>query len=414
MILLLGLLGVGFGKYGNLDTLKSNPLQHLLDIYVRINIEAKNDDSVHAEGMEYFKRMEKGDEEALLFWTQCRDVSVEEYKKMYERLGISFTHIHGESMYSKQSLDLVEELKSKGLLLHDIKTGVGYVDLAQPEDNVPLHGNLVKSDGTSLYLTRDVAAAIDRRQKFSFDRFYYVVENGQHLHFKQLLRVLRLFGQWWSVHLLDDVHIKFGRVSGMSSRRGDVVFLKDILDEAKSQMLQRMRTKNTTKVTEEKDQEIVAEALGLSAIIIQDLKEYRNNNYKFSWERMLNFNGDTGLFLQYTHARLCSLVSNSDLQHLSPVRCDFKSLEEDTAKRLIQHLGRFEEVLLKSYSEFEACHLVQFLFTLGRLVNVAHGELQVKGAQSEIAKDRLTLFESSRIVLSIGLKLLGISPLDRL
>jgi arginyl-tRNA synthetase len=212
---------------------------------------------------------------------------------------------------------------------------------------------------------------------------------------------------------LDDFHVKFGRVEGMSTRRGEVVFLRDILDEAKSRMLETMKAKTTTKVQSPADMDSVAEVLGVSAILIQDMKEYRLNNYRFSWERLVNFAGDTGVFLQYTHARLHSIVSSMSDQ-LQGVEPNYECLHEESARRLVQHLARFDEVLLRSYADLEPCHVVQYLFTLGRLVNVAHDELYVKGQPEVTAKMRLMLFEAAKTVVSSGLSVLGISPLDRL
>ncbi|KAI0223882.1 putative arginine--tRNA ligase, mitochondrial [Lamellibrachia satsuma] len=413
-----GLLGVAFKKYGLMDKLKEDAMQHLFDIYVKINTDVRQEEeagkssTIHKEGMEFFHRMEQGDKDALNLWKMCRDYSIEEFSKMYERLGVRFDEYHGEAMYHGQSINVVEEFRSRGLLQINSQTGVGYIQLGDPDSKKYIHGNLLKSDGTTLYLTRDYAAALDRKQRYNFDKMYYVVENGQHMHFKQLVYGLRMLGCDWACIPPTEFHVKFGRIEGMSTRRGQVVFLRNILDEAQSRMIESMKAKKTTKLDDCEDMERVADTLGVSAIIIQDLKQRRLTNYKFDWEKMLKFTGDTGIFLQYTHARLCSLERNAGVT-LDP-HCATDTLTEPEARRLVQLMARFDETLQYSHAALEPSHLVQYLFTLCHLVSTANETLYVKGELDEVAKARLLLFHCSRIVLANGLHLLGITPLEKM
>lgn len=413
-----GLLGVAFNKYGSMDKLKEDAMQHLFDIYVRINADMKIEDeagqpsTVHKAGMEFFHRMAQGDEDALKLWRMCRDYSIDEFSKMYKRLGVHFDEYHGEAMYNKKSMDVVEEFKARGLLQFDNQTGVGFVELVDPDSKQKIHGKILKSDGTTLYLTRDYAAALDRKDRYNFDKMYYVVENGQHMHFKQLVYGLRMLGCDWASIPPTEFHVKFGRIEGMSTRRGQVVFLRSILDEAQSRMIDSMKSKKTTKLVSPEDMKHVSETLGVSAIIIQDLKQRRLTNYKFDWEKMLKFNGDTGIFLQYTHARLCSLERNADVT-LDP-HCTTDTLTEPEACRLVQQMARFDETLQYSYAALEPSHLVQYLFTLCHLVSSANETLHVKGEPDDVAKARLLLFHCSRTVLANGLHLLGITPLEKM
>ncbi|KAK2193859.1 hypothetical protein NP493_5g16017 [Ridgeia piscesae] len=413
-----GLLGVAFDRYGDMDQLKEDAMQHLFDIYVRINADMRKEEeagkpsTVHQAGMEFFRQMEEGNENALRLWRMCRDYSIDEFSKMYKRLGVHFDEYHGEAMYNEKAKEVVEEFKSRGLLQYNSQTGVGFIDLGDPDTKKHLHGNILKSDGTTLYLTRDYAAALDRKERYNFDKMYYVVENGQQMHFKQLVYGLRMLGCDWAGVPPTQFHVKFGRIEGMSTRRGQVVFLRSILDEAQARMIDSMKSKETTKLGSPEEMKRVAETLGVSAIIIQDLKQRRLTNYKFNWEKMLQFNGHTGIFLQYTYARLCSLERNAGV--ILDLQCATDALTEPEAYRLVQVMARFDETLQYSYTALEPSHLVQYLFSLCHLVGSAIEKLHVKGESDDVAKARLLLFYCSRTVLANGLHLLGITPLEKM
>ncbi|XP_059156622.1 probable arginine--tRNA ligase, mitochondrial isoform X2 [Physella acuta] len=307
-----GLLALGLTRYGNINMLKQDPLLELFNVYVKINQTVRSEcgtapestSPTYQEGMALFTQLEQGEESMRDVWTMVKRLSLAELDKMYQRLGVHFTHTLAESDYHAQTSQVLARLAQANLLQYD-DDGVGHVKM----DNSGLgRASLVKSDGSSLYLTRDVASALERQEIFSFDRVHYVVEQGQRSHFKKLVHILEKLGVSWAQRPIDDIHVCFGRVKGMSTRAGTVVFLRDVLDEARARVLASMKSKATTKV--ESDLETTADVLGVTSIILQDLKAHRTNDYTFSWDRMLNFKADSGVFVQYCHARLCSMISN--------------------------------------------------------------------------------------------------------
>ncbi|XP_028653364.2 probable arginine--tRNA ligase, mitochondrial [Erpetoichthys calabaricus] len=400
-----GLLGIGFQEFGSEEKLKSNPLQHLFDVYVQVNKTAEKDENIKKSAQEFFRRLETGDVQALSLWQHFRKISIEEYERIYKRLGIHFEEYSGESLYQKSSQTVLDQLEKQGLL-KKTKEGVGVVDLSVARDMTSC-ATLVRSNGTSLYLTRDLAAAIDRMDRFNFDEMIYVTDKGQQNHFTQMFQILKAMGHTWAEHLY---HVPFGIVQGMKTRKGDVVFLEDVLDEARSRMLQNMSISKTTKNLD--DPEETAEDVGTSAIIIQDFKGPLLSDYKFEWDRILQSQGDTGVFLQYTHARLCSLqeINNSSSE------CSFnpECLQDPAAIAILQHLLRYDEVLFQSSKNLQPRHLVNFLLMLCRLAAVAHKTLPVKNSPQELAQARLQLFKGTCTVLANGMRLLGIKPVIKM
>lgn len=396
-----GLLSLGYQLYGDERKLEADPIHHLFDVYVNINTDAENDSEILRKGKEAFCNLEHGDVGITALWHKFRLLSIHEYEKTYHRLGVRFDEYEGESMYRDAAGKLIKDLEA--------------IQLAKRTDDgavhIPLSGStsnciLAKSDGTTVYLSRDIAAVVERIKKHNFNKMIYVVENAQHQHFNDLFAILE------KMECLDDrelVHVKFGRVQNMSTRKGNVILLEDILDEAKNRMLEKMKHTETTKVTEDFDN--VAEILGVSAIIVQDLKDRRTKNYNFVWDKMLASKGDTGVFMQYTYARLCSIERNCG------VTADVDTTEhlvEPEALRLTQQIARFDEVLRQAQEELEPCILVHYLFQLCHLSNLANHSLRVKGEESSLASARLLLFRCARITLGNGLKILGLIPLERM
>ncbi|XP_064598777.1 probable arginine--tRNA ligase, mitochondrial [Liolophura sinensis] len=412
-----GLLTVGLKRYGNSEALKSSPMEHLFEVYVKVNSDVsreaeggnKTSTPTQREGLDIFRQLENGDTTYLDQWQELRDLSVKEYRNIYKRLGVWFDEYHGEAMYVRSAQDVINRWRNMGLLEFEKDTGVGYVDMGQHLGHSS-RAKVLKSDGTSLYLTRDIAAILDRFERYQFDKIHYVVDSGQVLYFRQMAAVLNRMQTPWLNKVRDTLHVPFGRVDGMSTRRGNVVFLKDILDESKSRMLQTIYSKETSKPVDDVDS--VADVLGVSAVIVQGLKEKRQKSYTFSWEKVLNFKSDSGVFLQYSHARLSSLAENCGVS-LSE---DFSAgcLTEPEAQRLVLHLTGFDTAIHEAYQELEPCILVQYLFKLGHLSNTALSCLQVKGQSTDTAQARLWLFMCSRQTLRNGLHLLGIQPLDKM
>uniref|UniRef100_A0A8C1ZJR3 Probable arginine--tRNA ligase, mitochondrial n=1 Tax=Cyprinus carpio TaxID=7962 RepID=A0A8C1ZJR3_CYPCA len=364
-----GLLGAGFERSGSQEKLRTQPLEHLFEVYVQVNREAECDESVRSAAAEFFRRLERGEDQALALWRQFREITVDEYKRIYQRLGVHFDHYSGEAFHQHQTQDVLDELMTRGLLKTTEK-GTAVVDLSGAGD-LSSYATLVRSDGTSLYITR----CLSPPSLFKTDK-------SQTVHFRQLFHILLAMGHQWAERC---VHVAFGLVQGMSTRRGEVVFLEDVLEEARSRMLNNMRQSSTSKELEEPEQ--TAERVGISALIVQDFRGPLMSDYKFDWDKVLQAQGDTGVFLQYTHARLCS-------------GCDTGVLM----------VYRYDEVLLQSANELQPRHLVNFLLTL-RYRRVSHTEcfkLRVGGIA------RLCLFSAVRSVLANGMRILGITPVEKM
>lgn len=399
-----GLLGVGFQQFGDKEKLKSSPLQHLFEVYVQIN-KAAADEKTKKLAKDFFRKLEEHDEQALSLWKEFRDFSIKEYTRIYKRLGVHFDEYSGESFYQEKSWEVLKMLEDKGLLQKTTK-GTGVVDLSEKKDLSSL-STVIRSDGTSLYITRDLAAAIDRMNKYNWDTMIYVTDRNQSSHFQHLFQILKLMGYDWVERCQ---HVSFGLVQGMKTRKGEVIFLEDVLDEVRSRMLENMASAKTTKEVE--DPVETAEKVGLAALIIQDFRGLLSSDYQFSWDRALQSRGDTGVFLQYTHARLHSLEQMHGNEPVTDI--NVACLQEPDAISVLQHLLRYDEVLYRSSQDLQPKHIVSYLLTLSHLAAVAHRTLPVKGSTPALAQARLCLFQATRSVLANGMKLLGITPVTRM
>ncbi|XP_044277638.1 probable arginine--tRNA ligase, mitochondrial [Varanus komodoensis] len=398
-----GLLGAGFQQFGSEEKLKSNPLQHLFEVYVQVNKASEEDKAIKTLAQDFFRKLEAHEEQEMTLWQLFRDVSIEEYIKMYQRLGVCFDEYSGESFYQEKSQEILKMLAMKGLLTKT-KEGTGIVYLSERGDRAAV----MRSDGTSLYLTRDLAAAVDRMDKYNPDTMIYVTDKSQSSHFQQVFQILKLLGYEWTERCQ---HVPFGKVQGMKTRKGDVVFLEDVLDEARSVVLERTASAKTSKELD--DPLATAEKIGLAALIIQDFRGLLLSDYQFSWDHVLQSRGDTGVFLQYTHARLHSLEEICGTVHqvsdINPA-----CLQDPPAICLIQHLLRYDEILCQSLQDLQPKHIVNYLLKLSHLVATAHRMLPVKGSVPEIAEARLCLFQAVRSILANGMRLLGITPVNRM
>ncbi|XP_021247417.1 probable arginine--tRNA ligase, mitochondrial isoform X4 [Numida meleagris] len=399
-----GLLGVGFQQFGDKEKLKSRPLQHLFEVYVQIN-RAAADENTKRLAKDFFRKLEEHDEQALSLWKEFRGFSIKEYTQVYKRLGVHFDEYSGESFYREKSREVLKMLEDKGLLQKTTK-GTGVVDLSEKKD-LSSFSTVIRSDGTSLYITRDLAAAIDRMNKYKWDTMIYVTDRNQSSHFQHLFQILKLMGYDWAERCQ---HVSFGLVQGMKTRKGEVIFLEDVLDEVRSRMLENMASAKTTKEVE--DPVDTAEKVGLAALIVQDFRGLLSSDYQFSWDRALQSRGDTGVFLQYTHARLHSLEQMHGNEPVTDI--NVACLQEPDAISVLQHLLRYDEVLYRSSQDLQPKHIVSYLLTLSHLAAVAHRTLPVKGSTPALAQARLCLFQAARSVLANGMKLLGITPVIRM
>jgi len=398
-----GLLAVGYERYGSEEALVHDPINHLFHVYVSINRDAEADDTIHNQARAYFKRMEDGDEEALALWRRFRDLSIDKYKETYARLNIEYDVYSGESQVGdgmKRALDMLHEMN----LLQE-SDGAKIIDLSKYKLGSTV---VTKKDGTTLYLTRDIGAAMERYEKFKFDRMIYVVASQQDLHLKQLFKTIELLKFPWADRLQ---HINFGMVTGMSTRKGTVVFLDQILQETKEKMHEVMR-KNEAKYAQIENPEDVADEIGISAVKIQDNAARRIKNYDFDWERMFSFEGDTGPYLQYAHARLCSIERKSNVT-INP-NADVSLLVEPTAQDLIRTIGQYPDLVKSLTNGLEPCNVVTYAFKLSHDVSSAFESLWVMGAEEKLAEARMLLYWSARITLGNALRLLGLKPLERM
>ncbi|GAI16294.1 unnamed protein product, partial [marine sediment metagenome] len=261
-----GLLVLAFQKWGDKEELKEDPLKYLYKLYVKINRAAEEDPCLDSKARLIFKQMEKGDERILEYWQKFRTLSIKKYEEIYNRLGISFDVYSGESQYNEYMKKIIREIKDKKLW--QSSQGAKIIDLQEYNLNIAL---LKKEDGSTLYLTRDIAAADERCQKYHFDKMLYVVGTDQKLHFGQLFKILELLERKWASRC---VHVDFGRVQGMSTRKGKTIFLEDLLDEGQKRGLEKMKT-NLEKFSQLKNARLTADICGLSAIIFADLSSKR-------------------------------------------------------------------------------------------------------------------------------------------
>lgn len=412
-----GVLAVGFERYGSEEALQKDPIGHLFDVYVRVNKDIENEgdslpeeESTNGKARSYFKKMEDGEPEALKIWKRFRELSIEKYIDTYARLNIKYDVYSGESQVSREQMDKAMQMFKEKNLTHEDR-GATLIDLTK--FNKKLGKTIVqKSDGTTLYLTRDVGAAMDRYEKYHFDKMIYVIASQQDLHTAQFFEILKQMGFEWANRLQ---HVNFGMVQGMSTRKGTVVFLDNILEETKEKMHEVMK-KNGAKYAQIDNPDEVADLVGISAVMIQDMQAKRINNYEFKWERMTSFEGDTGPYLQYAHSRLRSVERNaSELVDPSKwAEADFSLLTEPAAVILVRLLAQYPDVLRNAMKTHEPSTVVTYLFKLTHQVSSCYDVLWVAGQTPELAAARLALYGAARQVLNNGMRLLGLTPVDRM
>ena len=398
-----GLVAVGFGAFG--DPARKGDMAHLVDVYVRANARAEQDPAFDAEARALFRRMEEGDPEALRVWKDFRDASLAGFEPIYARLGIRFEHVEGESRYQGRMEKVIEEIaRTVGVRESE---GALVVDLPYGENEPPVL--LKKSDGSTLYVTRDLAAAEDRWERFHFDRSLYVVARDQSLHFAQVFRVLKAMGKPWADRCL---HVAFGRIAGMATRKGQLVMLTDVLDEAHARALDKVQENVAGGRIHTDEPDTLAEQVGLGAIVFADLRNRRNTDYTFDWEEVLAFEGHTGPYLQYAHARSCSLLVRGGGAP-GPVDASVLTLPEEQA--LVRSLALFPRAVRSAVEadepSFVATHLLEVAAAFSRwytLGNQDRSKRVLVDDDPRLRDARLALADAVRITLRTGLTLLGI------
>lgn len=366
----LGDWGTQFGKlivayklWGNQALIKQSPIRELSKIYVKFHHEAEKDDTLNDKSRTAFKQLEEGDEEALFLWKWFKEASVKEFEKMYRLLGIHFDSYAGESFYNDKMDRIVDLLKEKQLLVESEGA------MVVPLENMP-PCLITKTDGTTLYATRDLAAAIYRHEHYGSEKSFYVVGNEQSLHFKQLFFVLEKLGYSWAKGLQ---HIPFGMMlkngKKMSTRKGKVVLLEEVLQEAIDLAYTNIAEKNP----QLQNKEQVAREVGTGAIIFHDLKNYRMNDVGFSLQHMLRFEGETGPYVQYTHARICSLLQKGrfTLNHLS-----FDGLD-DKAWQMVTLLKEFPTIVKRAFDHADPSQIAKYVVELSRAFNKYYSHTRI-------------------------------------
>ncbi|MCP3741923.1 arginine--tRNA ligase [Rossellomorea sp. BNER] len=391
-----GKLIVAYTKWGDESKVRQNPIGELFKLYTKFHVEAENDSSLEVEGRKAFKLLEDGDPEITRLWKWFREESLMAFKKIYQLLGVEFDSYNGEAYYNDKMEEVVEQLKNAQLL--EMSDGAEVVRL----DDLNLPPCLIKkSDGATLYATRDLASALDRQNRYKFDQALYVVGQEQGVHFKQVFSVLNKLGYQWSdemKHIPFGLYLKAGKK--MSTRKGRVILLEDVLNEAIKIAHDNIKVKNPDLHHASE----VAKAVGAGAIIFHDLKNDRQNAIEFSLEDMLTFEGETGPYIQYTHARAQSIIRKaSDVQIK-----DYNGLSDIESWKIIKLLHQFPQVIEKAHHESSPSVLAKYLLQTAKSFNKYYGKTKIL-VDDEEKMSRLALVKSVTIVLSEGLFLLGIS-----
>ena len=385
-------------RWGDGELTEAITIQELLDLYVRIHEEIEDNPDAEREAAEWFRRLEDGDPEARRMWEVCCKVSYKEFDRVYDRLGIEFESVAGESFYLDKMPQTLEGLEEKGLLRKS--EGATIVDLDE-WDMPPMI--LRRSDEATLYATRDVAAAEYRWATYGFEKLLYVVDVAQTLHFRQLFKVLELMDYAWVERC---EHVVFGRLrfkeGGMSTRRGKVIFLEDVLDRAVDLTRQIIEDKNPGLP----DKEAVARDVGIGAVIFADFDSRRARDVMFDWDEILNFNGETGPYVQYTHARYRSVLRKYG-KPVPPEDPDLSLLTEPETVAVVKCLGQFPERIQNAAEANEPSLIASYLVDLCNAANRFYNAHRVVSDDEDLTQVRIALVYAITVVLANGLGLLG-------
>lgn len=397
-----GLLMVAYKKWGNKAAVEANPIDELLELYVRINAEIENDPSLDDEGRLWFKKLEDGDPEATELWQWFRDESLVEFNRIYDLLGVQFDSLNGEAFYNDKMDEGVQILEDKGLLKES--KGASIVDL----DDVNLPPAMIKkSDGATLYITRDIATAMYRARTYNFVKNVYVVGQEQSNHFRQLKAVLKKMGFDWSD---DMIHVDFGLVTKnrqkLSTRKGNIILLEPTLQEAISRAKAQIEAKNP----DLENKEAVAHAVGVGAVKFYDLKTDRRNGYDFDLEAMVSFEGETGPYIQYAYARIQSILRKADFQPNPEANY---SLNDAESWEIIKLLQDFARVVKRAADNFEPSLVAKYAISLAQAFNKYYAHTRILDDSPE-RDSRLALSYSTALVLKEALRLLGVDAPEKM
>ena len=402
-----GKLIEGYKRWGNEYHIDENPIDELTKIYVRINNLCKEDESVLEECRNNFKKLEDKDPYCVEVWQKFRDLSLQEFQKVYDLLQVQFDSWNGEAFYSDKMQEVIEMLKKKNLLIPS--EGAMVVDLS--DKNMP-PCIIEKTNGSTTYATRDLAAILYRARNYDFDKAIYVTSYEQILHFKQVFEVAK-FLDMDEKYAQNLVHVPFGMVQlkdgKMSTREGNVIKLEDLLNEAIHRVEAIMDEKNPNLENKEE----IAKKIGIGAVIFNDLYNSRIKDEIFDWDTMLNFNGETGPYMQYIYVRTKSLLEKAGYIP-SIEQVDFSKLEDDFSLKIIKLIYNFEDILKQSAQKYEPYIIARYLINLAQAFSSFYNENKIIGEVKEVQDARLYLTYATGLVLKIGAGLLGIQMPDRM
>ena len=407
----LGDYGTQFGKliyayktWGDPAVVEAEGLKELTRLYVKYHEEAENDPSLDDQARAYFKQIEDGEEEALRLFNYFKDITLKEIDKIYKMLDVTFDSYAGESFYNDKMTPVVEELKAKGLLVES--QGAQVVDLSD-YDMPPCI--ILRSDGASLYATRDMAAAFYRKNTYDFDKCLYVVAYQQNLHFQQFFKVLELLGKPWAK---DMVHVAYGMVSlesgSMSTRKGKVVLLEDVLNRCIEKATEIINEKNPN--LEGKDE--TARLVGVGAAVFGMLYNNKIKDVVFSYDKVLNFDGETGPYCQYTAARCNSVISRAQ-----GIREDFdmsKISVNDDEFAVCTLLETFPDVVKSAAEKYEPCYVTRFAVDLAKAFNKFYFDCKILSEDENLSAYRVAITKATRSALKKALKLIGVGSPEKM
>ncbi|WP_308749025.1 arginine--tRNA ligase [uncultured Anaerococcus sp.] len=399
-----GTMIAAYKLWGDDDKLNANPIQELLNLYVRYNTEASENEEMMEVARQEFKNLEEGEEEATRLWSWFKEISFNEFDRVYKLLDIDFDNYKGEAYYSEYMPAILEELKEKNLLVES--DGAQIIDLS--EFDLP-PSIIIKSNGSSAYITRDIATAINRKKEYNFDENLYVVATQQNLHFQQLWRILELMG--YDLYK-GCKHISFGMVSlkdqTLSTRKGQVVFLEDVLNKAIDKTREIMENREDTV----DDIDEVSRIVGIGAVKFQELYNNRIKDYVFDWDEVLNFDGETGPYVQYTYARAKSVLRKACIDEIKPL--DIEKITSDEEFTLVKKLAGFEDVVIKAKEKYEPSLITRHLTDIAKSFNKFYNSSKIMVEDEKLKEERLALAYVTAIVIKTALGLLGIKTVEKM
>lgn len=406
----LGDWGTQFGKmiaaykhWGSREMVEQGGVQALSDLYVKFHAEAEKDPSLDDEGRAWFKKIETGDEEAISIWQWFKDLTLKDANRVYDMLGVKFDSYAGEAFYMDKMGPVIEELREKKLLKES--DGAYVVDLEEYGMPPCL---IIKSDGATLYTTRDLAAAFYRKKTYDFTKCLYVVAYQQSLHFRQLFKVIELMGHEWAK---DMEHVEFGMVSyegqALSTRHGHVIYLEDLLNRS----IEKARAIIDEKSPNLEDKDGVARKVGIGAVVFFALSAGRIKDIDFWWDRALNFEGETGPYVQYTYARCCSVLGKAPTNLPD---ADYSTLDDAEAQDIVRLLEQFPKLVKEAAQRNEPSLITRYTVDLAQAYNKFYYEHRILDCEPATSAARIAITKAVRNVIGTGLTLIGVEPTEKM